>query len=747
MRSPKQPPRQISSHGDYVDGNDGWRVFFIVLLIGAFFGVGVRLFLSPDRVKGWIDEAIANQPAEVALKVSSAHVRLSRGAWPEFAIELRGVELSFAPGCRTQPALTVASLRAPLRIGALFDGRFALGELSAEGLVIDLDEAKERCPHTASREKPVAPKEKPARAPAATAQTPAPKAQPSSPHAWWKPEELAQVQKIVSGFDFSRVELLFEGRTKRVLLESFSAHSREGDANVKIRADLLLPPETTYGEKFPGFEIEGDVCADSADVVVNAELSEGALVSRARVVPVSGGRLEVDAHLAVKQVPLSTMGPLLTKSGIVKGEFRPRFLWLDCEAAIKGVFQGLLEHNPLRLHRCLIQGNGAKMSLETALRHPDGKWDPFAVVLENVELKRMLETFGARSIDGIVSDQGRVSGKIDVFTADHARFKGQLKGLQARFSSQSVQAYQLIESIEARAETRGRHLTGAVEQAKLGLGGEFEGSVAFEFQTDTQDGEIRADIKRLVLDPSVQRLLVGGRVESLDGDAVFRYKKGELEGAKGRFDVKGLHGAHARLERASVTVERVQAGDGDFVLGLQAPKMEINRQSVLMGPVRAVFFDHKFEDEWVVVRETALQARVLGDGGVFWERAQGALEDGRIRVSSSGYLGKGRERAISGEVSVDYPSVKKLRWIVAGHLGAPMLIDHSKSLEELRAKPRIDDAVLGLPVADSSMKSGKGEAASKDASSLREIGEKMMRGARRILPRGEPAAENEKPAQ
>ena len=61
-----------------------------------------------------------------------------------------------------------------------------------------------------------------------------------------------------------------------------------------------------------------------------------------------------------------------------------------------------------------------------------------------------------------------------------------------------------------------------------------------------------------------------------------------------------------------------------------------------------------------------------------------------------------------------------------------MFVDDSKSLEDLRRRPRVDDTVLGLPMRKPMEPAGS--VAARTTKSLRELGQKVIEKARQIVP-------------
>lgn len=710
----------------YVENQAGWQILFFSLAFAGVAGLGFRLYFSPDQVKEWVQTALARQHVKYDLDFERAELRLSRGAIPQLAIVLSKVSFAPHPECHPEPSLKVAELDVPFRFFQLLAGKVSVGIISGEDIVVDLDGFKKTCDDhapTIAHESTSAPT-----GVENAASSGVQKKQLAKP--WWTPEQLASLQNLVSGFEFSRVELQFEERKKKVILESFELATAPGDDTVRLNTNLRIPPEVTYGEILPPLTIEADAKATSAEVSITAALSEGNLEAIANLAPGAGGGLDIEAKMSVADLPLSTTVPLLTKAGLVKDDFKPKFLWLDCTASIKGKFQGLLREQPLFFEGCSIDGNGGKIRVESAVRHPNGSFDPFRVAFQNVDLRKMVETFGAKGPDGIATDFGRVTGALEVKSAQEAKFDGVFEGAQVRFSNRSVRALQGVARMHAQVDMNGERMTGSLDQVELEHG-RFDGHLRFDVARDFKAGSVKIQVKELLLNPLVQKVLVAGRIGSMGGDGEASIADGRLASVKGAWKVESIDGREFRLSDADV---RTEYGGGDFRVTLHAPKIELSRDSSLFVAGHPIFFGHRFNGEWIPIGKAVVRATVSESNGLQWERAEGTMEDGKIELVSVGALT--RERALSGWVSVDYPSVKKLKWTLGGTSASPVFTDDSKSLSELRRRMRIDDGVLGLPSNGPEIEeSAVSAVTTKTTRSLRALGEKVIEKAKEIVPR------------
>ncbi|MES2963312.1 MAG: hypothetical protein V4760_05435 [Bdellovibrionota bacterium] len=663
--------RSRSLQSRYVDSQRGWQYLFFSIAIACIAGLAFRLYLSPDRLKGWVDDALKRQKGPAAYAFDGAKIRLARGSIPEFSVVLTGVRIAPAPKCNPEPSLRIAELTLPFRFSSLFSGHFAVGTISAEDMVVDLDGFKKRCPET-----PVVKALEPrANAPVAKeSQQPTPATEPSVPgdiHPWWTEEQIRAARSFVLGVDFKRVEIQFEERSKRIFLDSFAAEVDADSGRLDVSTELRVPPEIIYDEKVPPLRLEIRATAMRADAKLIAGFNEGRLETNAVLTPGPDRTLDVDMQLDVRNVPLSTVIPLMKKAGITDQAFQPRFLWLDCGAKIKGPFQGLFNKSPFLIENCSIEGDGTKIEIARALRHPDGNWEPLGVSVKKLDLNKLFRTLGLSGPEGIASDFGNLTGEIELRGPDDATFAGRLENAKLSFSRRSVRVEQRIARLAGRFTLREGRFRGGITDALVD-NGEFAGELAFDLDRKLRSGNVKVELKTLSFDPRVQALLVDGLMGPVAGSGVALIDQGKLVSLESKLEVGKTEGREWKFEKAELGTS-MKNGSGVLVT-ISSPLLELNKTSALYRTITPIFFGHSFDGDWIGLEKMSFDVRVPEGGGLRWSKASATLEKGRIAMSSEGAMS--RERALFGWIEVDYPK--------------------AKNLKELKRRIEIDDEALGL---------------------------------------------------
>ncbi len=713
----------------YIDGKMGWKIFTLSIIVAVLAGLGLRLVFNPDRIKAWADLILSEQGARAGIKFQTVSLDLARNSFPQLALELTGIAASPAEECRNEPSVKIDKLRVPLDFFSLLSGRLAIGTILAENVVVDLDGVKARCPPAPGAGRPSHAESRIEHEGSGEVERKL-ASEPATP--WWRTEQLVELRKRLRGLRANHVELQFENKAKKVYLDNVSVRLLAGGDSQKdaidLSTDLRIPPELSYDETLPLIHIEGEAHSTNADVTVRAGLSEGNLQAKANLRPAADGLLDIDLRASIETVPLSTMIPVVTKSGLVKGAFKPHFLWMDCQASINGKFQGLFNDNALTLENCQVVGENSKIHVTQAVRDPDGSWRPFSLEFENVDVGRMLETFDVKTLDGVVADYGRLSGKAEIVSRDHVHAQGTVSDLQIKFSNRGEVALQPVKSARFLLDSVRGDVEGRFDHIEL-QDGEFDGYVEYQLDSRSRLGTVRAAAKQIKFQEGIAKLLFAGTVGGIDADLRASFEGGAMKSGVMSLQLDALSGKDFDLKKAAIRTEYRPEKD-DFSLDVRATDLTVAQSSWFIQEIRPLFFDHHFSQAPIQIHDTIVHGRILKPSGFEIELLKSSLESGKIRFTSGGSLS--RDRRFDGWVGLDFPSEKHLKWKVSGLLGDRLeILDDSKALADLRKHGVVDDKRLGLPV----LQLGSARSfTEKTGRGLRELGEKVIQKARDMIP-------------
>lgn len=734
----------------YVSQQPGWRLAFVSLVVAAILGLAFRVYFSPQRIKGWIEAELKRQPAKIDLQFKSAELRLARGALPQLAIRLTDVEGRAARSCAKTPGFRVSEIHIPFRLIPLFRGQVLVGTVHGGALSVDLDALRDNCERiegAASVAQESASKQESKQDQKVGAAGPDALAVGGTVRPWWTPEQVRTVRNLVSGLRFDSVELKFERGRKHVVFEDLSARADLANDAIFVSTDVRVPPALLFDHQFPPFALEATIKPDAADVEIKGSLAEGNLNGLATLKAMRGD-VWIDAHLHATSVPLSALLPFARRAGWLDRDIRAKFLWLQCEASIRGRARGLFRENPLQVEKCAVEGESGRVAVERATFGPGEKLEPFEIALAGVDIEKWLAMLGRKGPSGVMSKFGRLSGRVHVRSRDHLVFDGAWLDSQLLFSRRNVRVQQPVSEIRGRIERRLRwpeggrgkdkqgrpeeHWTATFNEIRL-AGGKFDGQVAIEANGPLQAGSVDVDIRELRLHPDVEKLLLGGEWSGFRLQGRGALAEGRLGGFSGNLEISGIKGAEIRADKMSSRI--LLNTEGQVKLDANIAEGEIRGGSRVVAVVAPVLLGHKFEEEWVAFKSAIAQITIF-NRDLRWEKASVLLRNGQIWLTSAGLIqGQGD---ISGWVGVDFPKMKKLRWDLSGKGNSPRLEPNDRTRRDTAGR-EFSDAALGVFVPASKSKSV--ETTASQGVGLRSLGEKVLERAKAILPTRESKVE------
>jgi hypothetical protein len=730
----------VKSTGDISEQN-GFRKFIVVLLAAILMGSLVRASLAPDKIEHLIRGQLEATPLGEQLAFTTAEISLADGWLPDFALVLQKIELRASPTCPGVAPIRAQSIRIPLRWLSLLKGTPAAGQITVDDLTLDLDELKRRCDADGKTLKAgAAPSSSPVleviqEISRATKEIPesGALAAPSEPSeqeikevvTFVSERELESASKLIRGLRVTRAEVFFEDRMKSVVLENMSlkwvsaARDEAGNKGRAIQASMRMkfPPSTVFGETLPAFGIQGTIGKESIQASVRADLNEGALEGHLSFKPlmVNGGKeLDTDLRVSVRSLPLSVMTPLLVKSGIVEGAFRPRFVWLDCQAHMRGIFSRLLINHPIELGACEVSGQVGKLRVDKATRLPSGLWEPFEVQADNVDIARVLEAFELAGPSGVFSNFGRLNGVLRLNSPRDLHAKGRVDGAVVRFAGGEGIALQpvAVGKIEAKLGD-GKWKIDLQEFSPDGGGANL--GITAVLNASGHTGQIDVVLKSLKLGPRVEKVIFTGAVDDISGKARLELADGKLARLKADLALKMMRGSEAAADEVSVEASLVKAKgalkDTVEIFG-KSERVEVFKSSHLyrlLQPLLLGWQGEQTEDgQKLVLKRMGIRGRFLSEG---FRWTQATAQVGVAKVESQGILL--RDHVIEAKLGVDYPLAKGLKWDVSGTWMRPRFATGSPELTALYAKAGLPEGtvtgsvsqrILGIPTADAATK-------------------------------------------
>ena len=695
-----------------VSEQSGLRWFVLTVLVAILIGTLLRMSLAPAKIERLVRLEIEASQIRDNLVFGSVDVSLASGWWPELALVLNRVEWRAQEACSELSPVRARRVRIPVRLSGLIQGKIAAGRLKIDDLTVDLDDLKNDCSGSNSASSPTKTE---------AVRSESIKNEIAESGEIWSEADQARIAAFVGGVSISRAEIFFENRMKSVVLEDFSAAWR-GDS-LSILTSLRFPPATVFGENLPNFTIKGTIRRTEMIADIRAELSEGMLEASSVLKPVvlkNGAKeLEADLSLSVSDLPLSVVTPLLTKSRIVSGAFRPKFIWLDCAAKVHGIFSRLFVENPVALSQCEVSGQVGRLNLQTAIRMPDGKWQPFAVRAEKIEIARVLETFGLRGPSGVFANFGQVSGTLQLNSPTSAEIGGSVAGAVVRFAGGEGAALQPLSIGQVEGKLQNDRWTLLLSQFEPD-GGTADLTIAMEAEASGKNAKLEVDLKHLKLSSRVEKAIFSGTVKSIAGTVQAGF--GSTSGFENRFEndqtpvfskfnssivLDAIEGSEIGSEQVKIDAQLAKGSDREIQVSVKSPHVEVLKTGKLYRILQPSLLgwggEVAKEGSRLVLGKVVVKGRFREDG-FEWKQAQASV--GRsLQLSSHGVIS--RNHVLTADLEAQYPLASRLKWTIEGTWLAPKFSSSSPELTSLFAKaglPRetvigtVPPRLLGVPV-------------------------------------------------
>lgn len=668
----------------------GMRWFIVALVLAGLLGTLARLMLSPHKIEMIVRAKVATSPWNGKFEFKSAEIDLADGPFPDFALVLKDVSFRPAGNCQAEgehrdlAPVRAVSVRVPLKWTGIIEGRVAAGRIEFEELKVDLDEAKRTC----EKNQPIAASLVSPASPSLPNAPPAPTTPKQNSENLFPEVELRNVARTVAGVRFLSAEVFFENRMKSVVLEDAVVSVRERE--IDVAANIRFPPATVFGETLPAFSVVGTIRPNEILADVRADLNEGTFEANAVLRPLRtpSGEIELDSQfkLTVSDLPLSMMTPLLTKSGVVPGRFRPKFAWLDCNAEVKGVFSRLFVENPVRLSACEISGQAGRVRAASAVREPSGRWQPFELTLDDLDLGKVFETFELDGPSGVFAEYGKLKSKVRVQSAAEFEADGNVKGAVVRFAGGEGTALQMLDINSISLKANGSRFSFKISDF-FPVGGAADLLIVADHETQTNETRFNFNLENLKLNSRVEKVVFTGPVSAINGQASGLMQKQVLTKLKASLVLQDVQGSE--FSSNDIRLE-AQSNIGQFIeLTAKSSLVEIHKSGHLFSILRPALLGwggvESEDGKRVAVSKVFIKGR-FSESGFNWSSAEGAV-GGVLNLVSDGKIL--RDQVIEARLGASYPGARRLAWDVRGTWRKPEFAIASEELRALLRRPDV----------------------------------------------------------
>lgn len=525
----------------------GGAIFWTGVILAAVLGLSIRGLLNPTKVRTQVESAASRLHPDVRVSFDGAHVSLSQGLIPRFAVIIERVRMESPNACLFGPRLLADEIRLPISVYSwLFEGspwkRLEAGE-------VELRLTKDRPSNCEQAETQV------------VSETPLP-GSPSVGVTMVRRERSTneKTSEEIDGVDIGRLNVISETKTPfSVDLERVEFRIRSSRPRVfHLRALTRLVREETTGEYLTSAQVEAEY-KEFPEKILDLRLSgnwrEGAYLLNGRYSP-DDQQIRLDGEL--RHLPLSQFLIALKKIGGPSGQvFNPRQSWLSFKAEATGSVNDLNVLNAT-VRDFLLEGDLGEIAAEKIQIQ---KLQPLSLApsrleVRNLDFDRLLQFLGREHPSPILNRLGHFAGWVDIRDDQNFHLRGEHSGLEFIFSNKGEREIQRVDGLEGDlVREKGRWLAD-VKRAKFDQG-EFEGKISLTADSEFSAIDLRLDADRLLLAPAVRRLMTsGGDVAPLQSQVKMVVKSGKLEQIKGSLKIP-----HLAIE--GVTIEKFNAQFGD----------------------------------------------------------------------------------------------------------------------------------------------------------------------------------------
>ena len=722
----------------------GTVLFVIGLLIALFFGGAIRTFLSPQQVEAYIRQQVELRKPKFDVEFSKAQLTLSRGWVPRLGLQLNDLQLTSNNLCLNPINLNVNEVYIPVHVFRFLDGEIQFLHIEFGNIEVVGLEKPESCARQVAVDAEGVGEKK--QEDEVTVESP-PQNIATARNAFdgfmerfnsfvntrWS-KELENTRKWLTGVSAEQMTFRF-GSTREQAHQIRNFYFDAGSRGEFVKASFIYSPDSDVIYHQPLQEIRVQLEVDEGLMRISADsgYKEGRWNASGELL-LESNQFQLRSDL--KNIPVAEIFHGFSKKGILPDVKGSRPIWLTCSKSLKG---SLLEweESDLMVNQCLITGELGSIRLSKSSLKPfktPMTYEPFKVQLTRFSLENLLDAFDKEPPFDVFHQLGFVSGEITFTGIQEMNFFGSIEDVSLIFSINGKKEYQKIPEIQGELMFRENRFSGQVTSMKMDEG-EFKGKVSLNLDRKFRDGLVQASVSHLELHPEILRLL------QLDGISHFEvYGQGEVKGGNivtwnGNIGFPSLEDKGLKL---STTKFRSIWKENKWKGILTSKSASIGATHPLFKILYPLYLEENTHSDKLNLKD--LETEIEVDPEQFqWKRAKAWDGDKDIVFATEGAFDKGGQ--LNGEIVVDFPVLKLLRWNIEGSFDAPVIKPSVKMLKELAKKKPELTTPTSIEFVSEKFYLPKAFQGSP-AESLKKIRNSVIDSARKIIP-GRKDAERE----
>lgn len=699
------------------------------LLLSLFIGGAVRVFFSPQQISGWLEQALRQRDAKVQVQFQSAEISLAKGWWPRVGIYVDGITLQAKDACANPAQVTIDRLYLPLSLSRLIQKQVSFRRLIAENVEVSL--LASACETAAQVTVAPSSSESVSQAQALS------KEDTTGDGLRWKrqmekfdqfvsqrwPYEMENARKWLDQIRIERLHVNLNPE-RSFELQKLKLQMNDGGEPIEFTSQIVLSDQLRWQQPLSPIRFRMELTPEMARFSSEATLKEGLIQSKGHLLLASQ---QFELKSEVKHIPASHVFEVLNKMQVLKEPVDPKLVWLSCLSRLSGRIEEWRESS-LDIQNCSLIGDVGEVVAERIQLNPWSNgvgWKPFTIEVKDLALKKLIHSLGRIGPSGVLSDFGRIAGKLEVTSFEEMKFTGQIRNLEAMFSRYGQRGHQRIPSVQGELHLNEGRFTGLIDQIKLDQG-EFKGVFSFNVAKDFREGLLQLKVDHLEVNPIVQKLLVGEELAPLGIYGQAKMEDGQIVRWRGDVGVSEVQGDKWSLAGVKL---RGLFDQGRFSGRVQVSEAKVEPQHGYHEVIRPLYLGRGSGGDPVQLTRISGDVEFDRRSGK-WRRFQARDKGNRVIFASSGeWVFQG---PVHGLVSVDFPELKLLEWDLSGNVKDPRLLPSAKMLKQMaRKNPELNrrlkeyQARVGLlPASLSDQKMG----------TWKELGKKVIETAIKVIP-------------
>jgi hypothetical protein len=646
----------------------GIIVMFVGFMMVLFFGLGLRSFLAPEKIKDLVEKAATKVHREAQFQIGSAYLSLSDGAFPELAVIIKNIKIEANKECWLSPFAEINEMRLPLSFISLLKGQVRVSQVEADYVNVMLRGRLSDC-HKEKKDESQNTSE--------TAETRESKSEedksPLEMSLNAPPSSKKALNQVIDNLKINRLRLSYlpSAHVSAEILDFDVRLKSLSPKLVVIKGKINLGGESVLGDYVSHsiFEIEYNEEASAHwKGLMSGNLREGHFDFKMDY-KIAEDSLQTDLNL--KHLPIGQLAPLLNKYGVFSTDLNGKQVWFSAHGNYAGPLKEA-NKQPLTLSDLRLEGDIGEVEVsKVELKSLDPLvYNPISVQLKQVNISKLLTFFNRPHPSKSLGDLGIFQGEALISSANKMIVKGEYKGLEFIFANKGRREVQAISSIKGELKLDNHEWNFDVDILRP-ADGSFSGDLTIVASQDWRNLKMNLEIDELGFSKPVQNLMTnGGQMGLLKGNAKMVFTKGELTSVNGEFKMDNISVEGVSLEKFKTRIHT----EGDVLsLNTSLQKISVGLDSGAYRLMRPVLSKFEVKDEAVDLKniDSVMKTKMLKD--FYWESF--TAYNGKTKLSTRG--GYDEAGLVSGNLTISHPAQK---WFLRGFRENPeLLFDSSET--------------------------------------------------------------------